>query len=217
MDKRNRTLLFAALATIAVVGIGLLVVMWQPPGTVRVTIKAIPDDSAITLDGKSIQAGRQDLSKGNHTFKVSRQYFDDTTKTVNTDNLQNGQTLYLLPDATSKEALQWLKDHPDVQAQREAAGGAVTNQTQTNDTKNYPYINQLPYEAIDFKVDYGYKNDGQINLVVTLQPYSDPQQDPADYQQQLKDYKTEALNYLKSINVDINTTPITWLPQDPSK
>ncbi len=217
MDKRTRTLLLASVALIAVVGLGLIVLLWQTPGTVRITVTALPDDSTITLDGKSIKSGRQDLPKGTHTFKANRQYFDEVTKVVDTNDLKNGQTVYLLPGVSSKEAIQWLNDHPDVQKQREAAAGAVVSQDQATTLQKYPYIGQFPYEAIDFRVDYGYTNKGLLALTVTLQPYSDPQNAPDDYQQQLKDYKAEALDYLKSIKVDFNTVTLTWLPQDPDK
>lgn len=216
MDKKTMIIL-AAIVGGALLVILLIALFWQPPGTTRVTLTALPEDSTVTLDGKTVSQGRHDLPKGEHTITASRELFDDVTIQVHTDNLENGQIIYLLPLANSPEALQWLRDHPEVQAKREAAGGATSDQNNQRSIANNPIINKLPYEAINFKVDYKSEKNNSLALVITLFPYSDAVTEPTQYKEQLMDYKAEATAFLKENNVDTTKMPITWLPEDPEK
>ncbi len=215
----RRTVIIAGSAFAAVILLILLAAFLLSPkqkaGTTAVTIAAVPQDSTITLDGQTIKAGQQYLTNGKHTLKANRHYFDEVSRTIDTSDLDKNQTIYLLPIPSSADAIKWLQQHPDVQQQREAAGAATATQRQKLYADKYPIINSLPHEAIDFKADYGFGTSSNLVLTVTLHPYSDPQTNPTDYNQQLKDYKAEALQFLQTNHFDPNTTSVTWLPKDP--
>jgi hypothetical protein len=172
-----------------------------------VTVVALPKDSSIKLDGKPIKAGRVKLSSGKHTFLASRQFFDDDQQTIDTKKLTT-KTLYLLPKPNSAEAVQWLHEHPEVQREREAAGGedAIVKQKALLD--QYPIIAKLPHETLDYKVDYAVDADGTVSFKVTLYPFAKPS--TPEYESQINQEKEGALSYLKNNGVDTIKTSITY-------
>jgi hypothetical protein len=140
-NKATRNKVFAA------IGIGLFIVLiiislYITRG-VKITIKALPSDSLITVDGKEADGDTVSLKPGIHTLKASRQYFADTTKIINTKDINPADTIYLLPKPNSPEAKKWLVDHPDVQRQIEVLGGKETDDIQNKLTNRTDLVNQV--------------------------------------------------------------------------
>lgn len=163
-------------------------------GKTKVEIVALPHDSKLTLDDASLAEGSLYLKPGSHTFTAERQYFDKFSRKIETQNLKDNQIIYLMPIPTSAEALNWLKDHPSVQAEREAAGGAEDQQIQSVLGAKYPILKSLPYTDIrgPFTINYGTVPNGTIDLTVTdsspngrvnaLKWIRDQGDDPTNYQ-----------------------------------
>jgi hypothetical protein len=175
-----------------------------------VEVKVLPEDSTVTLDGQPIEPGRIELSPGEHTFVASREFFGDATETVNTDNISSGHVIFLLPSPDTPEALQWLQQNPKVQLERENLGGQQFNQDAAHVAENYPYVEELPYRSLDFNVDYGFDENRVIKLIVTIfLPAAVPEGTP-EYDQQFEQIKQNALDYLRSIEVDVDNTNIEF-------
>lgn len=182
-------------------------------GQTKIKLIAVPHDASVTIDGVPSKEGIIYLKQGSHTLTAKRQYFEDTSKTVNTQDLKNGQIIYLLPPAVSAEALSYLKAHPDIQREREAGGGAEDQEIQSQVTKKYPFISQLPYSNSHFRVDYALgPNNKDISLTITIYAIINGPRDYPRYQQQLQQFKGEALEYLRSINIDPSSYKITYTP-----
>lgn len=215
MSKRQRIILIIA----AILTLGALIfaaiVTWNtvvpPSNGVNVNVQALPNDSHITLDGKTINAGKTFLATGTHTFKATRQYFTDATQIVHTQDLKNNQNIYLMPSPDSEQAKQYLIDHPDIQRQREAVGGVIETQKAKQFSGDNPIVTQLPHNTIDYTISYSVDDKNNLSFNITLNPYAKPD-DPVHYKQQYDDFKQEALDWLKSNNVDVTRYPITYDP-----
>lgn len=182
---------------------------------VKVEVVAIPEDSSITLDGEPIDAGVVSLEPGTHTLTASREFFTEVSVTVHTDDIVPSEPIYLLPIPSTPEAFQLLEDNPELQQRREAAGAIQAEQKKRSIESRYPYIGELPHTTIDYKVDYGFDDEDQIFIEVTLYPPAAVTPGTDLYRQQLQQFKDDALGYLESIGVDTDQTEITFSP-DPN-
>jgi hypothetical protein len=180
---------------------------------VRVEVIVLPEDSSLTLDGNSIKAGRMFLPKGKHQFKATRQDFEDVTVAVDTATLDAKQPIYVMPNPVSDKALQWLAEHPDVQAEREAGGGAEAQAVGNQLIDNYPFIGLLPHETSNFIVGYGLSEDNKLSLQVTLMPYA--LKSDSIYKQQLFDIKQDALRWMSDNGIDPSKYNTTYTPDVP--
>jgi hypothetical protein len=184
----------------------------QHRGQAAVRVEVLPSDSSLTVDGKNTASGKIYLVKGTHRLVASKPDFDNDIKNINTDDIPASTIVYMLPGANSQAAKQWLLHHPDVQKQREAAGGAEAERLQTLLTKKYPIISQLPKENLHYKIDYSVDSDQKFSLTITTYGIINGPSDYDKYIQQTKTYKKEALDFLKQNGVDPNTYPITYIP-----
>lgn len=183
-----------------------------PTGGKQVVLVALPKDSAVSIDGKITKSDSVTLSEGNHTLRATRQYFKDYQVDISYDDIKNGDTIYLLPEPNTPQAFQLLANDRELQEQREAAGGAESARIQKILLTNYPIISELPYENSHFKI--GYKLEDTSNVVFTIALYgiiNSPSQYDA-YQQQLKQYKLEAINFLKANAVNTDKEKLEFTP-----
>jgi len=178
--------------------------------SIGLTVEAIPEDSTITLDGKQISAGKVSVTKGKHTFTVSRQLFETTTKTIDTDAIDPKSTIYLVPAATSDEAKAYLAQHPEIGQKAEEAGGQEFDADQKMLDKKYPILDELPYLTSHFKVDYSLDSNQVISFQVTLFPTGNPNEPGSGYKEDYDKFKAEALEYLSSKKINTQKTSITF-------
>jgi len=179
---------------------------------VKITIKAIPDDSTINMDGKNIKAGSIYVRPGSHLLVVSRQYFDSITKHIDTKDTSPSDTIYLLPVPNSDAAKAWLNNHPEVQQQREAYAGLESQKIQGQLLKKYPVIRQLPVYNSHYRIDYSIDPGGTINFSITLYPIINGPGQYNKYLSQLQQYKAEALRFLKNNRINPAAYKITYTP-----
>jgi len=167
--------ILAAAFAIVVVGL-LLISLAQHAGKVGVKVVLLPADSTLTIDGKGARAGTVYFTKTTHTLKASRQYFTAVTKTINFATYDKSQTIYMEPAPDSDQARQYLLTHPDVQAQREAAGGEQALQAQQQISKN-KLTSLLPYTGPggEYVVDYGAsaQADGTQKITIYIEANTD--------------------------------------------
>jgi len=175
-------------------------------GKAKVQVTLIPSDSTLTVDGKKTKAGTVYLTKTTHTLKVTRPPFSPTSKTINFVTYDTSKVVYLLPSPVSKAALQYLINHPDVQAQREAVGDLQSDQAQQQLSKN-KLIGLLPYSGPGgtYTVDYGTLTQQDGTQKVTIYIESNTSQD-----------KQAALTWITNHKIDPKTLTIVYesLPAD---
>lgn len=206
MSRRMKVLIIVGILGALI----LLVLLLISRNNFYVEVKVLPEDATITLDGEPIKPGRVALSPGEHTFVASREFFGDATEVVNTNNVSSGHIVYLLPTPDSAEALEWLQQNPEVQKERESLGGAAFNQDTADVNERFPYIVNLPFRSLDFNVDYGFDDNRNIRLIVTIfLPAAVPEGTP-EHDQQFERIKQNAIEYLQSIEVDVDNTNIEY-------
>jgi hypothetical protein len=181
-------------------------------GLVAVRVAVLPSDSSLTVDGKNTKPGKLYLTRGRHALEATRQDFGKDVKDINTDDISAGTVIYMLPAANSQAARIWLLQHPDIQRQREAAGGSESERLQVLLIKKYPIISKLPKENLHYKIDYSVDNDQKFSLTITTYGIINGPSDYNKYVQQTKAYKQEALEFLKQNGVEPSTYPITYIP-----
>lgn len=111
-------------------------------GKTRVDIVTLPPDTTVTVNNRPINSGENYLKPGKYTFKAKRQYFDPLTSQYTIG--AKPMTINLLPVATSDEALNFLRRHPQLQAKREVAIEEDTQKIGMERLRKYPFIKQLP-------------------------------------------------------------------------
>lgn len=186
----------------------------QHRGKVKVTIQTLPADSRLSLDNKKIKAGTIYLKPGSHTLAASRQYFDTTKRQINTDDIDPSKVIYVLPAANSEQARAWLAQHPGVQQQREAQGGIESAEVQTDLTKTNSIVDQLPVDTLDYRIDYSVNAKSEPEFTITLYAVN---KSPSMYQQQLRQFKAEALQFLVDNGVNPDKYKIVYEPTDPGE
>jgi hypothetical protein len=205
---------------IALILAGFLVVFfgWQAVqyyrhrGLTAVKVTVLPSDSSLKIDGKAVKPGKLYLTAGTHKFVASRALFEDDTKTISTSDIAKNETIYMLPKAVSGAAKVYLLQHPDIQQQREAAGGAESDRIRALVLKKYPIIAKLPQETLRYKIDYSLDSNQKLSLTITTYGIINRPSDYPQYLQQTKDYRAEALDFLKHNNISPNTYPISYVP-----
>ncbi|OGL37414.1 hypothetical protein A3E49_02920 [Candidatus Saccharibacteria bacterium RIFCSPHIGHO2_12_FULL_49_19] len=137
----------------------------------KIKINVIPEDSTITLDGSVIKERTLDVQPGEHSIEASKEGFKPHKLDFET---AKGATkeIYLLPEPTSEEALEWLRANPDIQLRRESFASQNVTEQQAIFENEYPILTVLPYISADFRVDYGVSkkypdNPNKIALYIT--------------------------------------------------
>ncbi|HSW80950.1 MAG TPA: hypothetical protein VLG40_01010 [Candidatus Saccharimonas sp.] len=190
----------------------------QKIGKVTVDVVVAPAEAKLTIDGQSAQPGTNYVTPGKHTFKASLALFSDAVQTIDTKTWPTNKKIYLVPFAASPQAVQWLIDHKDASTQMQSAGDAQAALKNRQIQQTYPYLAQLPFVALDFRIDYSLdSNTNQISFIITAKPYASPQSDAVDYNQQIKDFNAEAIAQLKKLGVNTDKATITYKVQDPLK
>jgi len=210
MEPQQKRLLLIAGGVLA--GIVLLISIFSVASgrNITLTIVTAPDDASLTLDGKHIKAGKVSMHRGKHTLVAARQFFDKTTKTFDTANIGADRTIYIMPAPNSPSALDFLKNHPQIQMQRESVGSADAAQSQAIISDKYPIIDKLPYATLDFRIDYQLDGNDNFSLTVTTYPIAIQSDNPSEYATQINRYKGEALDFLRNNSVDTSSVPIIY-------
>jgi hypothetical protein len=214
MNSSKKILRFVAvLFMLAILIIGWQVaIYYRHRGLTSVKVAVVPDDSHLTVDGRATKQGTLYLSPGSHKLVASRPLFENDVKNINTADVSPQQTIYLLPTPNSAEAKAWLAQHPEIQREREAAGGAEAQRVQQLLIKKYPITSKLPHETLHYKIDYSLGSNQELSLVITTFGIINRPSEYPQYVEQTKEYKQEALDFLKLNGVNPSTYPITYVP-----
>ncbi|HSX29884.1 MAG TPA: hypothetical protein VLE73_04980 [Candidatus Saccharimonadales bacterium] len=214
--QQPSTLRYLPFILAGIVGIGVLwvvIVSVSRMGKQPIIIVASPADSRITIDGKAGKTGTVYVSTGKHTIKATRQYFSDTSVTFNTADIKksNDKKVYVILPSNSPEGDKYIQTHSEEGSIRGYVGGKQYNDTVDTTFQKYPVLAQLPINNIDYTIDYSVDEKKNVTFEITLQP-AGTKPGSALYIQQLKDFKAEALDWLKKQGVDTTKATISITP-----
>lgn len=195
---------------------GLLFFIWfflfGPGKRANIEIFVAPSDSKVTMDGKPIKAGKVSVKPGKHKFAATREHFSSVEKEADTATLGGTKTIYLgLPPADA-EGKAYLASHPEEQARYERISGADFSTTQDKIHSEYPVIEKLPYQTVDYKIDYDVTQDKNVEFLIKFYPPNAVTPGSDLYKQYLLRLKDEALNYLRDQHVDTSKATIKYDP-----
>jgi hypothetical protein len=153
MDENRR--LFVLSGTIVVVALillgGYLVFRGNPEHTL--TVKSIPNDLTLTLDGQPIPAnGEVKVKEGKHTLTGERRGFETYSQTV---EIREDSSYKMFLFSNSAEGRAWEKEHPDEQLEAEAESGRRFDELNRRLQAKYPILQELPYIGPGFTVNQG--------------------------------------------------------------
>ncbi|MEK7599555.1 MAG: hypothetical protein AAB462_00780 [Patescibacteria group bacterium] len=211
MSNGQRVLVVFGLVLVVVLGFNITTYI-KHRGMVKITVAVLPSDSTLLLDDKKVKPGGIYVTAGSHKLTASRQYFTTVSKTINTTDSNSSDIIYLMPSPDSEEAKKWLEEHPKEQLAREAQGGVEAVKTQTLLDDKYPVIKKLPEYNSRYKIDYALDSNNNISFSITLYAIINRPEQYPQYQQQLKQYKAEALKFLTDNKINVQKTPITYTP-----
>lgn len=212
-EHRNRRVIVIGVAVLFVVA--ALVWYFTSGGGARMKteIYVAPSDTKVTMDGKPVKTGPVSIKKGKHTFKATRQYFADVTKTIDTATLTGEKVIYLGLAPNDPRGQAFLDSHPEELDRYERISGAEFSALQEKLLKDFPITNRLPYQTVDYKIDYDVTEDKQ-SVVFLVKFYMPNALTPGTdrYNNQLLKLKAQALKYLESNGVDTKKAKITFTP-----
>jgi hypothetical protein len=152
-ENRRIWLLGAVVIGVVVVLLGGYLV-FRGGAESELTVKSIPNDLTLTLDGKPIKAnGNVKVRAGEHTLTATRDGFQSYTETV---TAKGGDPLfvkmYLFSNDPAGRA--WEQDNPDQALEAEAEAGRRYDEIQKRLRAKYPIMLELPYIGPGFKATY---------------------------------------------------------------
>jgi len=153
MDENRR--LFLLSGTVIVVALivlgGYLAFRGNPEHTL--TVKSIPNDLTLTLDGKQIPAnGEVKVKEGEHTLTGERRGFESYTQTV---QVKQDSSYKMFLFSNSAEGRAWEQSHPEEQLEAEGEAGRRFDELNRRLEAKYPILQELPYIGPGFTVNQG--------------------------------------------------------------
>lgn len=153
-EDGRRTLVMGAVALLVVVVLIGGFLIWRHDPKAELTVKSIPNDLTLTLDGLPIAAnGTTEVRPGTYTLEAKRNGFQDYSETIavrGKDPVSVKMYLY----ANGPVGAAWGKNNPDQELEAEAEAGRKYDQIQGQLEAKYPILAQLPYIGIGFKATY---------------------------------------------------------------
>jgi hypothetical protein len=172
-EDGRRTLVIGAVALLVVVVLIGGFLIWRHDPKAELTVKSIPNDLTLLLDGQAIAAnGKTDVRPGEHTLVAKREGFQTYTETLTVrgkDPVSVKMYLY----ANGPVGREWVKNNPQQEREAEAEAGQRYDEIQRRLAAKYPVLAELPYIGPGFKATYEAsksdpKNPEAISLKLTL-------------------------------------------------
>jgi hypothetical protein len=155
MNKNQRLIIITAVAIFVGLIVFSLGTTYLQSQKSKLVIKSVPDDSKVTLDGKSINNnGTVYVPPGKHTIKATRNAFKDQSQDF---TIKSGESkdinFYMLSDGDAGR--KWLADHPDKASEIEGYYGELITNKANNIYQNNPILQQLPVIDRTYRIDFG--------------------------------------------------------------
>lgn len=169
-------------------------------GEQPVLIKAAPKQSLIFINDEPAKQGTAYLGEGKYTITARLSGFTDDQKNISVSN--KPVEVYLLPQANSPKAKQFLSEDPDAQNDIQKVYDGASRVKSQDLTSKDPIIKLLPNINIEggFSIDYGpsTKDKNRSVLIISdaevegranaLKWIRQQGYDPTDYEIQFSDF-----------------------------
>lgn len=131
-------------------------------GETKVVIEAAPKSSLIFINGEPGHTGANYLSEGEYTIQARMSGFTDAEEKIKL--LDKSQNVYLLPEASTEKARQYLTDNPGDQTDRVILWDKIAYKNGQATKSKTPIIENLPYTSVGdyFSIDFGPSDNPKI-------------------------------------------------------
>lgn len=144
--------LFAVLFTGLLVGYGIFVSI-DRAGKIEYTIRSVPHDVTITLNGTRVKPGKLYLAPGRYTITATKEGFTTYNQsTYLTSTLEPEINIPLT--AVSEEAKQWAREHKDDYERINKYIADKTNIDKNQLKLNNSITEKLPFTNMLYTIDY---------------------------------------------------------------
>lgn len=153
MDENRR--LFVLSGTVVVVALILLggYLAFRGDTEHTLTVRSIPNDLTLTLDGTKIPAnGDIKIKEGKHTLTGERRGFETYTQTF---EIRQDSSVKMYLFSNSAEGRAWEKEHPNEMLEAEGEAGRRFDELNRRLQAKYPILQDLPYIGPGFTVNQG--------------------------------------------------------------
>lgn len=154
MDESRRLFLIGGVVVVVVVLlIGGYLALGGGKETYEVTVKSVPNDLTLTLDGAAIPPnGTVDVKEGRHTLIGQRRGFETYTQQLEVTADQSVK-VYLF--SSDEEGRAWEKTNPEAAREREAEVGRAHDEHVRRMAAKYPFMGKMPFPGNGFTLYYG--------------------------------------------------------------
>ena len=131
-------------------------------GETKVIVEVAPKDSLVFIDNEPAKAGANYLSPGEYKIVGRKSGFTDAEQKITVGS--KSQNVYLLPEANSQQARNYLNNNPDAAKEREQLWDKISYQQGQSTKSKTPIIEYLPYTDIGgyFAIDFGPSDNPKI-------------------------------------------------------
>jgi len=155
---RSHKLVSAILIGFLIVIIGIVSYMaLSRAGKEPVTVRLIPEDTILTIDGQRYRPGTAYIQPGTHDIKAEREGFRTYESTI-TIGKPNDAEIDLALTPVSEEAIQWQKDNLNLYLAQEGRSALRSNEIGQQRREQFPIIAHLPFRNFIYSIGHRLKN-----------------------------------------------------------
>lgn len=180
----------------------LFVVLNLTRGSGNITINTVPGDAQIIVEDETYKSPAKlaKIKAGEHKVKISKEGYKTREEVVIVSKNQTSEvTFRLYTEVVTPTAV-----------------SASIQEARTSKSDLEKLIQFLPHRTYKFWVEALFR-DGKTSVVITVHAIFNKPSQYENYKKQLKQRSKEALDWIRSKDVDSERLDIIWKPSDPFK
>lgn len=150
LEENRRPLMIGGVVLAVIVVLIGSIVLFGGGSRAKLTVRSIPSDLTLKLDGHEIPAnGEVKIKAGAHTLEGSRRGFQTYSQKIDVTGDGLNYKMYLY--ANSSEGRAWAAQNPEQELEAEAEAGQHFDEMQARLRARYPVLGYLPYIGDGFE------------------------------------------------------------------
>lgn len=141
-------------AVVALLTLITIVLIHALVNSSTIYILVAPQSSTIHIDNHLVKNGNIKVTPGKHTVTTEKDGFEKQIVEV---EAKSGETsnVFVVLNSNSDSTANWYNENQEDAALREKIVGKDYNITSQEYERDFPIITQLPYETMNYTIDYG--------------------------------------------------------------
>ncbi len=165
--SRKQIILLGILIIVIPIAIILIIFINSLINNATIEVLVAPESSTITIDGRKISNGEIKVTPGTHEISAEKTGF--TTQTINVSVEKNSSAqAFIILESNSDDTKDWFTEHAEDQAIVEQILGEEFNQESASASGQYPIMDDLPYESMNYSIDYGSCDENTFCILIDV-------------------------------------------------